>query len=214
MPRILCYGDSNTWGYDPQADARLDGSVRWPGALAALLGSEFTVIEEGLIGRTTNRSYPHRPGRNGSDYLAPCLDSHFPLDVVVLMLGTNDAKEEFGCTAEQIAAGMDPLVDTVLGKGLEDPSPDVRVILVAPPPVREIASNLGRMRGASAKIAALGPLYRELSIRRGLGFVDLSDLEPSPQDGIHLTASGHAEVARRVADRISQGLPTPVRGLR
>jgi lysophospholipase L1-like esterase len=88
MKTILCYGDSNTWGYAPGTGKRYLRHERWTGVLQQLLGSNAVVIEEGLNGRTTTLDDPTKPFRNGKDYLIPCLDSHAPLDLVVLMLGT------------------------------------------------------------------------------------------------------------------------------
>ena len=86
MKTILCYGDSNTWGYIPGTGNRYPRQVRWTGVLQNLLGEKFHVIEEGLNGRTTVMDDPTRIAKNGLPYLRPCLDSHAPIDLVVLML--------------------------------------------------------------------------------------------------------------------------------
>ena len=93
MKTILCFGDSNTWGFnclDLQDDLpfRFDFQTRWTGILSATLGSQFRIIEEGLNGRTTVFDDPLLEHRSGKEYLAPCLESHSPLDLVILMLGT------------------------------------------------------------------------------------------------------------------------------
>ena len=113
MKRILCYGDSNTWGYDPVARDRFDAATRWTRVLAASLGADYEIIEEGLCGRTTIWDDPVTEYRNGRTYLIPCLDTHCPLDLVVLMLGTNDLKSRFSLSAYDIAAGAGVLVDLV-----------------------------------------------------------------------------------------------------
>jgi lysophospholipase L1-like esterase len=94
---VLCFGDSNTNGIsgDDENYVRLPAAVRWTGRLQRLLGDGYYVIEEGLNGRTTDLDYANRPGCNGRTYFGPCLQSHHPLDVVVIMLGTNDLKAEF-----------------------------------------------------------------------------------------------------------------------
>src|SRR5262245_41824824 len=103
---VLCYGDSNTWGFVPGTGARYALDVRWPGVLREQLGPEYWVIEEGLNGRTTVWEDPEVAGRNGQQYLPPCLQTHRPLDAVILFLGLNDLKTKFGATAETIAEGL------------------------------------------------------------------------------------------------------------
>jgi len=147
--RILCYGDSNTWGYDPETDDRYDETVRWTGVLSSLLGDGYIVLEEGLNGRTIDLDYEDRIGRNGYAYLVPCLDSHYPLDYVVLYLGTNDMKAIFQRSVENIAAGIETLVHVILGKNLEDASPNVKIILVAPTQVCDVGPNVEKWKGAS-----------------------------------------------------------------
>ena len=95
MAVILCYGDSNTWGYDPVGNARFGPDDRWTGVLRTTLGSAHSVIEEGLNGRTTNVDDQIEEHRNGRTYLMPCVQSHAPFDVITIMLGTNDLKERF-----------------------------------------------------------------------------------------------------------------------
>ena len=104
MKTILCYGDSNTWGYDPVSQDRYPPTQRWVSVLARELGPEYQVIAEGLNGRTTVWPDPvEGEHKNGKAYLLPCLESHHPLDLVVLMLGTNDLKHRFGLSAWDIA---------------------------------------------------------------------------------------------------------------
>ena len=113
---VLCYGDSNTYGHAAAArpDGRYGPDERWTGVLRAALGAGWVVIEEGLGGRTTVSDDPiEGADRHGRTYLYPCLMSHKPLDVVVIMLGTNDLKARFNKTAWEIAAGVGVLVDIV-----------------------------------------------------------------------------------------------------
>jgi lysophospholipase L1-like esterase len=112
---ILCYGDSNTHGIpsNDEDDVRLPADVRWTGRLQLLLGEGYDVIEEGLSGRTTNVDYDDRPGANGRPYFAPCLQTHHPLDVVVIMLGTNDLKLQFDRPATAIADALSGYIDDI-----------------------------------------------------------------------------------------------------
>ncbi len=111
MKTVLCFGDSNTWGYTPGTGQRLAVGIRWAGVLQNKLVGGFSVIEEGLNGRTTIFSDPDSPFRSGEDYLLPCLESHSPVDLVIIMLGTNDLKDKFGLRPEDIAAGMEKLLN-------------------------------------------------------------------------------------------------------
>lgn len=103
MKTVLCYGDSNTWGHDPETRTRYPPDVRWAGVLADRLGPGYRVIEEGLNGRTTRWDGPMEPGRNGLTYLRPCVESHQPLHMIVVMLGTNDLNRRFDLSASDIA---------------------------------------------------------------------------------------------------------------
>ena len=110
MKTILCYGDSNTYGLKSDLVSRYPRNVRWTGILQEKLGSEYYVIEEGLGGRTTVWDDPVEDYKNGKKYLLPCLDSHKPLDLVIIMLGTNDLKSRFSVTPFDIGASMENLV--------------------------------------------------------------------------------------------------------
>ena len=103
---ILCYGDSNTWGFVPGSEGeRFSWEERWPGVLQGELGADYRVIEEGLSGRTTVLDNPLEPYRNGREYLLPCLQSHQPLDLVVIFLGTNDLGDRYSLPPLDIARG-------------------------------------------------------------------------------------------------------------
>ena len=113
MKTVLCFGDSNTWGYDPATKNRFPRDVRWAGILAGLLSPDYQVIEEGLNGRTTVWNDPIEGYKNGRDYLIPCLETHRPIDLVILMLGTNDLKMRFSVSAFDIANSAGVLVDII-----------------------------------------------------------------------------------------------------
>ena len=202
MPTVLCYGDSNTWGYDPATGLRFARDVRWPGRLQAALGADWYVVEEGLNGRTTTRESPHAEGRNGLDYLPPCLDSHAPLDVVLIFLGTNDLADRYSMTATDIAAGAARLARIVArseaGVGGGPPTP----ILLYPPPVGETTWSED-WSGAPAKSAVLADRFRAAAAENGVELIDLGETTRySAIDGIHLGADGHAAVAKQVEQKL------------
>ena len=141
--RILCFGDSNTYGSNP-AGGRFDEATRFPMRLAALLGPDYTVLEEGLGGRTICFDDPVEGGyKSGAAYLPPCLLSHNPLDVVVLMLGTNDAKQRFGMNAHTIAQSLQQLVMQVRLYGMNAAGERPRTLIVAPPHIGENLPDTG-----------------------------------------------------------------------
>ena len=109
---VLCFGDSNTWGFEPGTQARYPRDARWPGVLAAALGAGWHVVEAGLNGRTTVFDDP-LGDKNGLRHLGPVLESAAPVDLVVVMLGTNDLKTRFGASAYEIAEGAGRIADAV-----------------------------------------------------------------------------------------------------
>ena len=113
MTTILCYGDSNTYGYNPVNGLRYPKDVRWTGVLQKLLGEQYAVIEEGCNGRTTVFEDIAEPWKAGLGYLKPCLNTHKPIDFVIMMLGSNDLKRMFHASAKEIADGAEQLVSII-----------------------------------------------------------------------------------------------------
>ena len=107
---ILCFGDSNTWGYKPDKTGRFDENTRWTALLQKKLGPEYHIIEEGLCGRTTVFQDELRESRRGLDMIGVTVEMHNPLDLVIIMLGTNDCKTRYGASASVIARGLDQVV--------------------------------------------------------------------------------------------------------
>jgi lysophospholipase L1-like esterase len=206
MKSILCYGDSNTWGYIPGTAERYPREVRWPGVLQAALGPEFHVVEEGLNSRTTVLEDPTRgPGRNGLTYLGPCLDTHAPLDLVVLMLGTNDLKHRFGLSAADIAVNVSALVGVIqksqAGPGGQTPP----LLLVAPPHIGPLTLLGDIFEGADEKSRHVARHYRAVATQAGAHFFDAAEVvTASPVDGVHWDASQHARLGSRLADVLPQ----------
>lgn len=203
MRRILCFGDSNTWGYDPATGERFDEQTRWTGVLQAALGGDFTVIEEGLNGRTTVWDDPIEGHKNGHEYLVPCLETHRPLDLVVLMLGTNDLKRRFSLAAYDIAQGIAVLLRAIsYSKAGRDGQPP-RVLLMAPPPVAKL-SGFGEMfEGAEPKSLLLGRHYQAVAAEYHADFLDTARvIRSSDIDGIHLEPAEHAKLGRAVAHEV------------
>lgn len=202
--QILCYGDSNTWGYIPLSASRYPSAVRWTGVLAKRLGSHFSVIEEGQSGRTTVWDDPIEGDKNGIRYLPPCLESHAPLDLVILMLGTNDLKARFSLTALDIALGVERLVQVIRrsGSGVEGNSPEI--LLAAPPPINPLDEIGAEMfLGGREKSISLARHYKAIADRCGCTFFDVSAcIEVDETDGIHYSSKSHNILGNAIADKV------------
>lgn len=212
MPTVVCYGDSNTHGAAPVTLARFPRDVRWPGVLAAELAGAADVIEEGLNGRTTIWDDPFMDGRNGKPHLLPCLRSHEPVDVLVLMLGTNDLKSIYGRQAHEIAAGAAALVDMALASGTGPDGGRPQVLLVAPPRLGETTdrSELWGFGAARAAADELSRMYRAVAALRGVAFLDAAAIVGGdPGDGVHLAAADHRILGRAVAGAVRALLAAP-----
>lgn len=205
MPVLLTYGDSNTHGTPPIVDldvyGRFDAATRWPTRAIAALGGDWTLVEEGLPGRTAQFDDPVMGAHmNGQAGLQIALHSHGPIDVLVLMLGTNDVKARFGASPELVTGGIASLLDIAQDRVVQARHGSFRILLVCPPPVLEQGAIAGQFYGARARSLALPPLYRALAQTRGCGFLDAGEvIGVSPVDGVHFDAAGHATLSTAVA---------------
>lgn len=205
MPTLLTFGDSNTHGTPPMTDRlvyqRFDARTRWPRLAAAALGAAWEVIEEGLPGRTAQFDDPCMDGlMNGHPALRQALQSHGPIDVLAIMLGTNDVKTRFGASPETVMGGMAGLLDLATGAEMQTRHGGFRTLLICPPPVREAGVLAADFWGAEAKSRALPPLYAALAASRGVAFLDAGQvIAVSPVDGVHFEAEAHARLAEAVA---------------
>ena len=194
---ILCYGDSNTRGNTPQGD-RYPADVRWTGLLQAQLGEDFYIIEEGLGGRTTALDdLTEIYGKNGKTYLLPCLYSHNPIDIVILMLGTNDVKERFRQSPEEISRNIEDLVKMILEIGSNNSNKSPKIILLSPPLVDESVPNSQiNYKGAEEKSKQLASFYQEIAHKYDCEFIDIAKIiQPSKIDGLHLEPEAHKVIA-------------------
>jgi len=200
---VLCYGDSNTWGYDPASGKRFAAHERWTGVMARELGDGYRVVEEGLNGRTTRWDDPIEPGRNGLTYLAPCLESHQPLDMVLIMLGTNDLKRRFNLSASDIAESAGALAGIAKHIGKTAAGQPPHVLLIAPPAVTTLTDFDEMFSGAEPKSRLFSRYYRMAAGWHGAAFFDAGTLiESSPLDGIHFAADAHRVLGQALAHEV------------
>jgi lysophospholipase L1-like esterase len=212
MKTILCYGDSNTWGYNPSTQDRCGRDERWAGVLRNELGAGYLIIEEGLGGRTTVWDDPIEGiHKNGKTYLIPCLESHQPIDLVIILLGTNDLKRRFSVGAFDIAQGAGVLVQIVqrsqAGPNLEAPE----VLLLAPPPVAKLVGTdfVEMFEGAEEKSKRLSREFRRVAEELGCEFLDTADvIVSSDLDAVHLDVEEHRKLGEAVAAYVQRILGT------
>lgn len=208
MKSVLCYGDSNTWGAMPVARlgeaSRYPAAERWPGVLREKLGDIYRVIEEGLNARTTVFDDPFEGAhKNGKPYLLPCLESHHPLDLVIIMLGSNDLKHRFGLSANDIASGAGTLLDIVLSNPLGPNGTPPQTLLICPAPLARLDVLADMFVGGTEKSQELAKHYRAAAERRGSHFLNAGDhIYSCDGDGIHLDSSQHTRLGEVVAAKV------------
>lgn len=204
--RIVCFGDSNTWGHCPVDGSRYGEDTRWPCLLQQMLGDGYAVVEEGQNGRSTVWDDPVENRLAGLTYLWPCMDTHHPFDLLILMLGTNDTKTYFSMQAQNIADAAGRLVETAqkspFGRDRQPP----QVLLVSP--IRILESNdLPQLFGVQAaeKTKDFPAAFRATAQQMGCHFLDAAEFaQPSEVDGIHMDERGHAALARAMCEKVRE----------
>jgi len=217
--RILCFGDSNTWGFVPvphgAPTTRYPREQRWPHVMAAALGDAVEVIEEALNGRITDAADPllaqvAGAGADGSAYLPVALASHLPLDLVVIMLGTNDVKPHLNRPASRIALGAKRLLDLVrtVDGGVGTVYPNPQALLVCPPPLGTLSVHFQEMfAGGHAKTAQMPVLYQAVAKAAGVAFLDAgASIGTDGIDGVHFTAETQRALGLAVAAKLREML--------
>ncbi len=205
MKSILCFGDSNTWGYDPVTKNRYDRHTRWTGVLQALLGDTCYIIEEGLNGRTTVWQDPIEEGRCGKEYLMPCLLSHKPLDLVILMLGTNDLKKRFDVSADDIARANGLLIEKILSSGCGRNGEAPEILLLSPAVIQETGELSEMFSGGKEKSRQFAVKYRAVAELYSCQFLDTAPLMTvSELDGIHYPPEAHRALAETLSVKIQE----------
>lgn len=216
--RILCYGDSNVWGRIPGDDntARYPVNKRWPGILQNLLGNEYEVVEEGLNGRTTNRESPDKAGKNGAAYLFSCLESHNPLDLIILSLGKNDMKSKYKATPETIGIGVEECLQIIYKEGRTISKKVPKIIIISPAIIEEkerlrFGKKVVDFLGANKKSARLGKIYSGIAKKHDVGFLNLDKyVKNSELDGVHLDEKSNRKIAEITSQMIKELLkPRP-----
>lgn len=206
---VVCFGDSNTHGYDPATDGRYSDTERFPCLLQEYLGQDYLVREEGMSGRTTVFDDPLFEGLNGLSSVFSCLMTHEPVDLLIIMLGTNDTKERFGCNAENIAKGLERLVKKAASAAHVWRNGTPNILIVSPPPIGSgydttpVANEMGR--GCVEKSRELAFYYERTASLTGCHFMDagsIPNIQMHPKDHMHLTRESHQLLAKKLANLI------------
>ncbi len=212
MPRILCYGDSNTWGYAtvPRPDGRYADHERWPRVMGAALGPDWSVVEEGLNGRTTVHADPiEGMWLDGSSTFTAIIRSHMPLDVVAIMLGTNDLKARFSVGPFDIAGGVEVLLKQLSRAEAGRSGRAPKAVVICPPPILNTFGAFaffGEMfAGGYEKSLRLSPFYEAVAAQNGAAFLDAGQvIVTSAYDGIHLDVEMQGRLGEAVATVINR----------
>lgn len=200
MRSVLCYGDSLTWGFDPDGGGRHAYADRWPSVLQAALGDQASVIAEGLNGRTTVwDDHLAAADRNGVRVLPALLSSHAPLDLVIIMLGTNDLKPLICGKAFGAKQGIERLIETIRYHSYPTAADAPDILVMSPPTICETADPdfSAMFSGGVMESQMLAPLYADLADQTGCGFFDAASVaKTSPLDGVHLDAANTRAIGK------------------
>lgn len=203
MKEILCFGDSNTYGLIPGTTRRYGWGVRWSSLLDEKVKEYgYRVAEEGLCGRTTMFADAFRSGRSGIDLLPVLLETHRPVELVVLMLGTNDCKSACHTTPEKIGAGIERLLDQIKRENENLP-----VLLISPIHLGKTVQRYDREFDAHSVEVSRGlkAVYEQIARKRGIDFLAASDYaEPGAADQEHMTEEGHQHLSEAVFAKMQE----------
>ncbi|MEG2625814.1 MAG: SGNH/GDSL hydrolase family protein [Christensenella sp.] len=203
MKTIVCYGDSNTWGCSPINCERIARNLRWTGALQSLLGDDYLIYEEGMNARTTMFDDPIEPYRSGVAYIEPCMYTDSPVDLLVIMLGTNDVKTHLGQTAFSISKGIERLIIAAQNPVFGRDNKPCEILIVSPVEIFKGVAHtwLGDYFNENSVETAreLAPRYKAMAELYGCHFMDAAAVaEPSPVDCVHMDEKNHAKLARAI----------------
>lgn len=208
--RILVFGDSLSWGYIPGTNhERHPANVRWPGKLQELLGNDYEIIEETLNSRGIENgdSRPGKEGRVALDYVEPCLDSHDPLDLVIVMLGGHELKYEYNNSAQDVGNSMERLLKIIASRPSQFRKQRPKILLLAPTVINENAEYCkkgDKYKGATQKSIDLAEVYKNLAENLKINYASIQDTAQPGIDGAHLDKISQIKVANFVYDVIAK----------
>lgn len=199
MKTVLCYGDSNTWGYEPVSNGRLWRRERWPGILQEILGEQYRVIEDGLCGRTTGYDSELEPFMNGLAEAGKYEKMKWHFDIAAIMLGTNDCKDEYSAEPQMIVEKVKKVAQVFAVRG-------TKILLISPVPMKDLKHSpfydeFGD--GAEEKSKVLAKYYKTAAQEMGWSYFDAGSAASAGEyDGIHLDIKGHKELGKKISEQI------------
>jgi lysophospholipase L1-like esterase len=207
--RILCFGDSLTWGYKPATKhERLPADIRWTGILQKKLGNDYEVTEEGLNSRTLISNDPRlgKEGRNGKKYLIPCLDTHDPIDLVILMLGTNELKNLFNTTVKEIGETIEEdYVKVIINRKSQFRETTPKLLLLSPPLIDTTKAS-ENYSNSFKKSRQLPNIYKDVANRNRISFLETSKFVTTGDDGVHLDRENHKILGEEIYKKVIEVL--------
>ena len=208
MKNILCFGDSNTYGYNPENKTRYDWNTRWTGRLQQLLGNDYRIIEEDCNSRTTFADDFVLPYNNARDYIVPCLISHTPLDLIIICLGTNDLKFRFNLTPLNVRKSMKALINIVRTTDYGTFGKAPKVLLMSPIRIDDEVENkkyANYNKESAKKSHELAVEYEDLAKEIDCYFFDAGSVaKASKKDYVHLTPEGHKAIADALFAKVKE----------
>ena len=204
---VVCYGDSNTWGNNPEDSTRYPKDIRWPGVLSDMLGRQYDVISEGLNGRQTGVWFDDIYPEDGLVSLPMTLKTDYPVDILIFMLGTNDCKIRTDIPADDIGVGIEELIHCAKDDLSELQDFEPKIIVVSPPAILECVTDSWLANqfdeNSIQKSQELKNVYQKLCERENCIFVNGTDtIEVSDIDGVHLSEKGHKQLAELLCETI------------
>lgn len=202
MKKILCYGDSNTFGFIPKICGRYDKNTRWSGRLSELLKDNYEVIEEGMNNRTGFFKNPEGLKQSGGEYLSIYLQNHKDIDICILALGTNDAQFFYNLDRKSAELGLMNLISAIREVNL-----DTKIVIVPPVKITEniLHSGFAMMFNSDSieKIREVFDVFKIVADKENCYYFDFNEIvSPSQEDGIHYSEASHKIIADKLSEYI------------
>jgi lysophospholipase L1-like esterase len=204
MKKILCYGDSNTWGCSPRDSSRYDENTRWPMVMQSILAGNYTVTEEGLNGRTVLNLAPENSEANGIEWISVVIEKHIPVDIVLISLGLNDVFIAEEASLNEISDGVEEIINIIRNSHVSAGFQVPQIIIMAPPEYNADVEGSDFFELQINKLKILPESLRSLSIKQNCLFFNSADyVKGSSIDGSHLEAESHIILGNEIAEFIS-----------